>query len=653
VTDQINAAAAELTIANLNNDTIRTWAGNGPINIDVGGNAEITGGSGAFSYLSISFYNALNPGDRLSFTGTQVQVDPTFSRGTDVLVNGIKIGVMAADANLQNLSINFNENATADLIEILLQTVAYSNTSTYQGLVHAAYLVIILADADPSVEISYTDTSITVAPQNQIVLTQAKDIINGTDGNDVFHAYWENVFYDDEINGGAGEADVLQIGDISRTQSYLYLSDMNTITGVEIIRGSASQDYVYIRNDQLAGIKSFEGGAGKDRLYIEGGDADLRGKTFTDYSSIRLMQRDSTLTVSSKEVAKIVIGGSGYDTLVVDGASLSAEERSVILRNGIDEIRITGPNGGTYRRPAPVIQGLDSDRVKMAPGQVVHVDAGRNAMLADNDTFVSFFAVHIANQAEPSDLLGIDTSGRFKIPDGIKEDGSILYDGQTIGTFTYGSVSSSNIRIDLNGNATLDIVNELARAVTYTNVSGRLNRSVKIEFTFGDSGSSYTTATVTVDPADPIKPEEPIKPVKPIIGGRGNDALKGGAEGDKIEGGRGADKLWGGKGADTFVFKSTKDSGVTAKTRDTIYDFSAAEGDKIDLKALDANTRKGGDQAFKFIAKQAFHKKAGELRFEKMSGGVLVQGDVNGDGKADFSIAVKGLSSLTKGYFTL
>ncbi len=86
---------------------------------------------------------------------------------------------------------------------------------------------------------------------------------------------------------------------------------------------------------------------------------------------------------------------------------------------------------------------------------------------------------------------------------------------------------------------------------------------------------------------------------------------------------------------------------------DTIYDFSCKEGDRIDLKAIDTNTKAGGDQAFKFIGTEKFHGKAGELRFVKDDGDTFVYGDVNGNGKADFAIALDRLLTLTKSDFIL
>lgn len=138
-----------------------------------------------------------------------------------------------------------------------------------------------------------------------------------------------------------------------------------------------------------------------------------------------------------------------------------------------------------------------------------------------------------------------------------------------------------------------------------------------------------------------------------LLGGNGNDRLYGHADRDVLTGGRGADWLYGGGDADVFVFASIKDSTTKSSGRDTIYDFSSKQQDKIELKAIDANSKKGGNQAFKFIDKQDFHKKAGELQWEKVKSGVYVYGDTNGDGKADFSIFLKGLTKVSKGDFFL
>ena len=140
----------------------------------------------------------------------------------------------------------------------------------------------------------------------------------------------------------------------------------------------------------------------------------------------------------------------------------------------------------------------------------------------------------------------------------------------------------------------------------------------------------------------------------------GNDTLNGspfadilfGFDGaDAITGGGGRDEMNGGDGADTFFFLALSDSTKKASGRDSILGFERKK-DLIDLTAIDA--RKGsGNQEFKFIGKQGFHDKKGELRYVVKKGDAIVQGDTNGDGKADFSIHVDGLSKLKASDFDL
>lgn len=138
-----------------------------------------------------------------------------------------------------------------------------------------------------------------------------------------------------------------------------------------------------------------------------------------------------------------------------------------------------------------------------------------------------------------------------------------------------------------------------------------------------------------------------------ISGGNLSDVLVGFGGKDWIEGQRGADQLWGGRDADTFVFNSVEDSTTNWRGRDTIFDFKQFEGDRIDLRNIDANTKKGGDQIFEFIGDQKFSKTAGELRYERKLGDTIVHGDVNGDGKADFSIVIDPIIKLQNGDFLL
>ena len=124
-----------------------------------------------------------------------------------------------------------------------------------------------------------------------------------------------------------------------------------------------------------------------------------------------------------------------------------------------------------------------------------------------------------------------------------------------------------------------------------------------------------------------------------FFGGQGTDTLTGGAGTDAIYGGGGGDALTGGAGNDTFRYDAITDSnGITDATRDRIFDFTT--GDKIDLSRIDAITG-GADDAFSFIGAGAFTNVAGQLRYTAVSASnFIVEGDVNGDGIADFTLSV-------------
>jgi len=129
-----------------------------------------------------------------------------------------------------------------------------------------------------------------------------------------------------------------------------------------------------------------------------------------------------------------------------------------------------------------------------------------------------------------------------------------------------------------------------------------------------------------------------------IFGWGGNDFLFGDVGDDLLVGGLGKDQLAGGTGFDVFAFDHKLETPKGA-ARDIIWDFDPLF-DFVDLSLMDASTKKSGNQKFKFIGNQAFHKKAGELHYVKKPGYVILEGDIDGNGKADFQIEVHGITKL-------
>ncbi|MGP3699634.1 M10 family metallopeptidase C-terminal domain-containing protein [Rhodobacter sp. NSM] len=131
-----------------------------------------------------------------------------------------------------------------------------------------------------------------------------------------------------------------------------------------------------------------------------------------------------------------------------------------------------------------------------------------------------------------------------------------------------------------------------------------------------------------------------------------HDLLSGGSGNDRLSGNLGADHLTGGSGADVLVFESLRASCGGRSTRDTITDLARGT-DHINLAAIDADTGVRGNQAFTFIGRAAFSGEAGELRSLRHDGGTLIQGDVNGDGRADLQIFLDDPMSLQASDFFL
>ena len=143
-----------------------------------------------------------------------------------------------------------------------------------------------------------------------------------------------------------------------------------------------------------------------------------------------------------------------------------------------------------------------------------------------------------------------------------------------------------------------------------------------------------------------------------LAGGNGRDELYGGAGRDTLDGGAGGDKLFGGAGHDTFRFDNVTDPGLRLKACDAIGDFQHRH-DKLDFSGVDADAIQADDQAFGFIGRAKFSGVAGQVHFllsKAADGGhgvTVVEGDVNGDGAADFRVKLAGLVHLTAVDFIL
>jgi DNA-binding beta-propeller fold protein YncE len=125
----------------------------------------------------------------------------------------------------------------------------------------------------------------------------------------------------------------------------------------------------------------------------------------------------------------------------------------------------------------------------------------------------------------------------------------------------------------------------------------------------------------------------------------GLTTMKSGSDGkDKLFATDGVDELTGAGGMDRFIFSAARIGDADAASRDLITDFASGE-DRINLSRIDANSTIAGNQAF--VRVDGFSGNAGQLLVAAEGDSLLMKGDMNGDGLADFVIELAGVSALS------
>lgn len=133
-----------------------------------------------------------------------------------------------------------------------------------------------------------------------------------------------------------------------------------------------------------------------------------------------------------------------------------------------------------------------------------------------------------------------------------------------------------------------------------------------------------------------------------LDGGPGRDRIYGGGGDDRFWGGAGGDWLSGGRGNDAFHYLFVSDSAPGAKSQDVITDFDAGH-DIFDFWILYHPGDGMPDPEFSFIGVRGFSGSAGEVSFRND----VVRLDLDGDGKADMAIELRGGADLTADNFNV
>lgn len=485
---------------------------------------------------------------------------------------------------------------------------------------------------------------------------EAFDITGGT-GNDILHGG----SLSDTLIGGAGD-DTLNGG-----------SGKDTIAG-----GSGIDKYIGDYRNELNQIKLTMSGVGNGTLSSVGTaltsieHMELHTGAGADNLNFALQNTNQTLwTGSGDDTVNLGKGtretldmeGGGADLMLADFSLATAGVKNVGISYGS---RYTAGNGSYqldfYNVETVNLMGsaFNDKLYGYGSADVLNGGAGNDMLTgaAGNDTLtggtgsdqfrytdVWNSGVDTITDAATGDFLRlIGFSGLGAVTAG---SGSGVTTGQvqveTVGAFT-------TLRVGLNGTPGADFSVKLQgtyAASAFSVVNNTTNNFADIRLTAGSTnpGTGNDDVINGTDGNDTLSGGAGNDTLNGL---GGNDALDGEADNDTLNGGVGTDTMTGGTGADTFVWNSRFETTIGA-ARDSVVDFSTADGDKLNVAAIDANPVLAGDQAFTFVAD--FSGVAGQVRFDAVA--AVAQFDINGDGVTDFEIGLPNVLALAGTDFVL
>ena len=536
-------------------------------------------------------------------------------------------------------------------------TNGYGGNLTFSGIERFNISTGVYAD---SIKTGDGNDTVSAGDQDDVIDTgKGIDVVNGGAGNDRWIADKSGTNAKLKLDITlAGPQTYLTTGSVEGVESLFLKSGGGNdeitawVSGNDnSITAGAGGDRITLGNYHRYGTNTVHGGDGHDRLNHtwtgsggDGGDTyagitggitsgnitnGYTGQVSNGYGGILTFTGVEELNLSTGVYADNITTGNGHDTVSTGGSN-----DVISTGRGVDVV--DGGTGNDYwtSDKAFADQDIDIDLTSAAPqtylivGSVQGIE-GINITTGSGDDRI------VCTQSQNSDfvatragsdkitLAGSHRYGEDTADGGLGKDRlTIVHLGDTYSNL-HGGVTGGDFDSGYSG----FITNDYGGSYTFSNIE-------HFSLFTGVYGDNLTTG-----------------------GGRdlldsdgGNDTLVAGDNADTLIGGAGADGMTGGLGADVFRYEAVAESSIAAG-RDVIADF--ALGDRIDLAAIDAKSGTPADNKFDFVGTAAFSNKAGELRYSQDATNTFVEGDVNGDGVADWSVQVNGLYAFAATDFVL
>lgn len=391
------------------------------------------------------------------------------------------------------------------------------------------------------------------------------DTLLGQDGNDLF--VWNPGDGSDTMTGGTGVDTVVVNGDgggdtFGLTAGGTDLLFVGAAFRLNLFQIEAIEVYGQDGNDlfQVGDV----GRTPLQQIYFEGGG----GK--------------DTLDGSAATVALIAAGGVGQDSLVGGLANDT-------FQGGIGADVLAGGGGNDW-----LDGGTQADRLIWSSGD------GNDTLIGGDGADVADLRGHGGDDLFSLNALGPNAVFDAATPGAtldIREIETIEVSGDDgDDVLTVGDLSGSSVKhVFFSGGAGNDILVGVD-AMRKLNADGGSDDDTLIGGAAADTltGGAGNDVVLGGGGADLLSGETGDDQINGdggadhLFGGTGDDTISGGAGADVIDGGGGEDLIWGDGGADVFIYGADQLSNGVAEG-DLIVDYSAAQGDVVDLPDAEAS----------------------------------------------------------------
>ncbi len=508
-----------------------------------------------------------------------------------------------------------------------------------------------------------------------LVAGAGTDVLNGGEGSDTasFRNASEGVFVDlrlagpQRVSAGDGRKSIAAIENIVGSQ---YSDDIrgndlsnfvDTGTGGGGVWTFAGDDIV-IDNSTFA--RDIDLGTGNDRLYVRSYVAGTvnggAGRDWLDFSGQPTPAGTVDLRRGFNSVGETifvgfenVIGSSGDDDVIGNGGA-----NAIDLGVGNDKLqgmggadRLLGGDGDDLLEGGAgadwLFGNLGNDTASYANSQsavTIDLDVGTTAG-GDAAGDIVVDVENVDGSIYDDVLIGDQFANRLS--GGAGNDRLNGRDGDDVLLGGFGSDTLAGGAGDdlLDGAAGDDSIDGGAGidTVTYANAEGKVIVRLDAMSVIGAAASRDAL----------IRVENVIGSAfgDTLVGDAQANTIEGGSGNDRIIGAAGADNLIGGLGSDKFILRLAEESD-TAGGPDRILDFDQGNGgagfrDALDFSAIDALASVDGNNAFALTANEGvdgFTSNPGQIRWylDEIDILTIVEGDVDGDGHADFTVELVG-----------